>query len=122
MTSVKPVFSSGKHRSSATHRAFASRINNTHHHHQQQQQHQQQHNLQTIPTLHPHQLTPPPHLPSPRPLAATPTTIAECSSTTHFTYSVPYTTDPLRAHAKTIDSQWKRTTYLSVQEPFPGDK
>ena len=121
MTSVKPVFASGKHRSSATHRAFASRISN---HHQQQQHPQNQQNqqqlLQMSNSAHPY--SPSSRLPaSASTLAERSSTIAECSSTTHFTYSVPYTSDPLKAHAKTIDSQWKRTTYLSVLEPFPGN-
>ncbi len=36
-----------------------------------------------------------------------------------FQYSVPFTKDPAKAHAKRIDEQWLRTTILTVREPFP---
>lgn len=36
-----------------------------------------------------------------------------------FQYSVPFTRDPAKAHAKRIDEQWLRTTILHVKEPFP---
>jgi hypothetical protein len=36
-----------------------------------------------------------------------------------FQYSVPFTKDATRAHAKRIDEQWLRTTVLTVKEPFP---
>jgi hypothetical protein len=35
-----------------------------------------------------------------------------------FQFSVPYTKEG-KAHAKTIDMQWKRTTVLTVRSPFP---
>jgi hypothetical protein len=35
-----------------------------------------------------------------------------------FLFSVPYTKEG-RAHAKTMDLQWKRTTTLTVKYPFP---
>lgn len=35
-----------------------------------------------------------------------------------FQFSVPYTKEG-RAHAKTMDLQWKRTTILYVKHPFP---
>lgn len=38
---------------------------------------------------------------------------------TTFQYSVPFTQDPGRSHAKKIDDQWMRTTFLTVREPFP---
>lgn len=36
-----------------------------------------------------------------------------------FQYSVPFTSDPKRSHAKKIDDQWMRSTILTVKEPFP---
>lgn len=36
-----------------------------------------------------------------------------------FQYSVPFTKVEGKAYAKTIDKQWKRTTYLTVKHPFP---
>ena len=36
-----------------------------------------------------------------------------------FQYSVPFTKTDNKAYAKTLDKQWKRTTYLTVKEPFP---
>lgn len=37
-----------------------------------------------------------------------------------FQYSAPFTKQPsLRTHAKSMDAQWKRNTYLIVDEPFP---
>ena len=37
-----------------------------------------------------------------------------------FQYSIPYTLEAGRTHARTMDCQWKRTTTLTVKEPFPG--
>jgi hypothetical protein len=36
-----------------------------------------------------------------------------------FSYSVPFTQDGVRTHAKKIDEQWLRMTLLTVKEPFP---
>jgi hypothetical protein len=36
-----------------------------------------------------------------------------------FQYSVPFTQDGTRAHAKKIDEQWIRLIVLTVKEPFP---
>lgn len=36
-----------------------------------------------------------------------------------FQYSVPFTKTDNKTYAKTIDKQWKRTTYLTVKESFP---
>jgi hypothetical protein len=38
---------------------------------------------------------------------------------TMFQYSVPFTLESGRSHAKKIDDQWMRTTTLHVREPFP---
>lgn len=52
--------------------------------------------------------------------------IASSGQSNRFQYSVPFTIDTSggsvakrRAHAKTMDAQWKRTITLSVEFPFP---
>lgn len=45
--------------------------------------------------------------------------MAAPNQVSQFKFSVPFTLEPGRQHAKTIDKQWKRTTILSVAEPFP---
>jgi hypothetical protein len=37
----------------------------------------------------------------------------------HFQYSMPFTLEAGKNHAKKIDEQWMKTTILSVAEPFP---
>lgn len=44
--------------------------------------------------------------------------VATPNQTKFFVYSVPFTQDG-GVHAKSIDQQWKRTTTLEVDEPFP---
>ena len=36
-----------------------------------------------------------------------------------FHYSVPFTKQGNKAYAKTLDKQWKRTTYLTTKDSFP---
>lgn len=43
----------------------------------------------------------------------------ELNQVTSFQYSVPFTQDTGKSHAKKIDDQWMRTTTLYVREPFP---
>ena len=44
--------------------------------------------------------------------------VAAPNQTKFFIYSVPFTQEG-GVHAKSIDQQWKRTTTLEVEEPFP---
>lgn len=37
-----------------------------------------------------------------------------------FRYSIPYTQDRSKVHARGVDQQWKRTIILTVKESFPG--
>lgn len=41
------------------------------------------------------------------------------SRVSHFQYSVPFTKVEKKAYARSIDKQWKKTTYLTVKIPFP---
>jgi hypothetical protein len=45
--------------------------------------------------------------------------VAGANQTKSFQYSVPFTQEG-GVHAKSIDQQWKRTTTLEVEEPFPS--
>jgi hypothetical protein len=40
--------------------------------------------------------------------------------TNTFRYSIPYTQDRSKVHARGVDQQWKRTIILTVRESFPG--
>ena len=45
----------------------------------------------------------------------------EASTLTNmFRYSIPYTQDRSKVHARGVDQQWKRTIVLTVRESFPG--
>jgi Dock homology region 2 len=37
-----------------------------------------------------------------------------------FRYSIPYTQDRSKVHARGVDQQWKRSFILTVKETFPG--
>eukprot|EP01038_Epipyxis_sp_PR26KG_P007484 gene7484-10199_t len=45
--------------------------------------------------------------------------IESLNQVSSFQYSIPFTKDGLKPHAKKIDEQWMRVTTLHVSEPFP---